>query len=167
LSIHGLKIQTLDLPNGMTAFVYGYVAARESDLTLLEQSNLNGMLVALQFGEAFMLKALGDAIYPTLQCIGTTGTMSERTTEDRILKYGAKRVRVAVEWDYGDTASLYAIVNDPRQNKIFVSGGSNMKYVYFNSMLLKNMHHCLYGCTASRYFHCTPPSLESWMNGTD
>jgi hypothetical protein len=65
-SIHGLKWQTFDLPNGMTADIWGPLSLRRSDLWMLRQSNLNARLRHCQrFVPAIHQKCTyGDSIFP-------------------------------------------------------------------------------------------------------
>jgi hypothetical protein len=78
LKIHGLKVLTVVFPNGIIAYLYGPVSARENDIALLNMSWLNKHLVALQpeiaaaqvNGEQILFFSLyGDKIFPYLQCI--------------------------------------------------------------------------------------------------
>jgi len=48
---HGYKYQTLELPNGMCADMYGPTSFRHNDLELLRDSNLNGKLADIQVEE--------------------------------------------------------------------------------------------------------------------
>jgi hypothetical protein len=78
LKRHGLKVLTVVFPNGIIAYLYGPVSARENDIGLLNMSWLNEHLVALQpeiavaraNGEQILFFSLcGDKIFPYLQCI--------------------------------------------------------------------------------------------------
>jgi hypothetical protein len=48
LKIHGLKVLTVVFPNGIIAYLYGPLSAREKNIALLNMSWLNEHLVALQ-----------------------------------------------------------------------------------------------------------------------
>ena len=50
---HGLKWQTVDLPNGMNFHVWGPVSLRHCDLYTLSESDINNKVAALQVGELF------------------------------------------------------------------------------------------------------------------
>ena len=65
-SIHGLKWQTFDLPNGMTADIWGPLSLRRSDLWMLRQSKLNDRLQQCQshIPIASQKCAYGDSIFP-------------------------------------------------------------------------------------------------------
>ena len=73
---HGIKIETIFLPNGLTT-LFGPVSARRADAGVLAMSNLNAFLVELQRGKFSTLTgaevffcAFGDSAYNLgLQCI--------------------------------------------------------------------------------------------------
>jgi hypothetical protein len=74
----GLKVITVVFPNGIKAYLYCPVSARENDIALLKISWLNDHLVALQ-PDIAMRRAQGedalyisfyeDKIFPYLMCI--------------------------------------------------------------------------------------------------
>ena len=51
-SLNGYKFQTLELPNGMCADMYGPLSHRHCDLDLLVGSDLNNRLRDVQNGDA-------------------------------------------------------------------------------------------------------------------
>eukprot|EP01034_Spumella_vulgaris_P036387 gene36387-44884_t len=61
---HGIKYQSLELPNGMCADLYGPKSFRASDLELLVESDLNARLAEVQQDWIDFFKAYGDGIYP-------------------------------------------------------------------------------------------------------
>ena len=63
---HGIKFQSIELPNGMCMHMFGPKSFRESDLDLLESSDIIDMLKELQahLPEAERRGAYGDGIYP-------------------------------------------------------------------------------------------------------
>jgi hypothetical protein len=61
LTVHGLKVLAVVFPNGIIAYLYGPVSARENDISLLNLSWLNKCLVALQ-PEITVARAKGDNI---------------------------------------------------------------------------------------------------------
>jgi hypothetical protein len=78
LKIHRLKVLTVVFPNGIIAYLYGPVSAREINIALLNMSWLNENLVMLQpeiaaaraNGEQILFFSLyEDKILPYLQCI--------------------------------------------------------------------------------------------------
>lgn len=72
---HGIKVETVFLPNGITT-VYGPVSARRGDAGLLQMSNLNAFLAWLQYGVFFfsgswvVYAVFGDSAFNIgMQCL--------------------------------------------------------------------------------------------------
>lgn len=61
--IHGLKFQTVDLPNGMHYNVYGPVSVRHNDLYTLHHSNINNRIKEAQGDSQLQYVCYGDSAY--------------------------------------------------------------------------------------------------------
>jgi hypothetical protein len=61
---HGIKYQTVELPNGMCADMFGPCSFRHNDLELLAASNLNDRLRDVQVGRPRQYVSYGDGIFP-------------------------------------------------------------------------------------------------------
>ena len=61
---HGVKYQTLELPNCLVADMFGPRSFRRSDLELLGESDLNNRLAAVQQGQPQQYASYGDGIFP-------------------------------------------------------------------------------------------------------
>lgn len=59
---HGIKVETVMLPNGIST-VYGPMSARPQDLHVLHMSGLDQFLFEIQQGKNHIYSALGDGIY--------------------------------------------------------------------------------------------------------
>jgi hypothetical protein len=159
-SIHGLKWQTFDLPNGMTADMWGPRSLRRNDLQLLSWSKLNERMGdCLEFSDILYL-IYGDSIFPQLRYIRSShkgDRLSDRLKfENKIMK----KVRVSIEWHYGHLAILFPFIDYKRNVKILQQP---CEMIYFAASLLRNCHCALYGNQTSRYFSCNPPTLEEFM----
>jgi hypothetical protein len=158
---HGYKYQSLDLPNGMCADLYGPTSFRQNDLVLLRDSNLNDRIAAVQINKQLQLSSYGDGIFP----IGThtigkhVGDCSrEEYYENRMMS----KIRLANEWDYGATANLFPFIKwkagqNIRRNNLVT------RYYFVATTLLCNAHMCLYEGLASSYFNCPCPELEDYF----
>jgi hypothetical protein len=62
LKLHGLKVLIIVFPNGIIAYLYCPVSARENDIALLNMSWTNEHLMALQ-PEIAELRAQGENIF--------------------------------------------------------------------------------------------------------
>lgn len=153
---HGHKYQSVELPNGMTADMYGPVSFWHNDLEVFRDSQLNERLAALQDGDELQYASYGDGIFPIKS--HTIGKHVGDTTPQR---YENRIIRIANEWNYGVTAILYPFVKFKaaqkiRQNKFCTR-------FYFVATLLRYAHMCLYEGLTSSYFYCPTPSLEDYF----
>ena len=61
--VHGLKYQTVDLPNGMNFHVYGPVSLRHNDNYTLVASNINDKIANLFMNDELLFMIYGDSAY--------------------------------------------------------------------------------------------------------
>jgi hypothetical protein len=126
-SRHGLKVETLYLPNGIS-FVFGPVSCRHHDssggASLLDMSGLNRFLERIQHGHYNPpFAAMGDAIYGVnLECIRTYFQSyfppAQRTEFMRICDAEMKACRQGIEWDYGRNGNVFKISTNPDNFKL-------------------------------------------------
>jgi len=163
--IHALKWQTVDMPNGMTFHMWPAESGRRGDLFTLGTSNINGKVSACQVGRPAQCTMYGDSIYPIMshlrrrhQAVDGGANTARHAEENEAMK----KVRVSIEWNYGQTSNLFRYI-DWRYNGKVLAGGSNISQCYLIATLLKNFHICLYGCQTSNEFDCQPPPLETYI----
>jgi hypothetical protein len=158
---HAYKYQTLELPNGMCADMYGPVSFRHNDLTLLRDSNLNNRLSQVQQNCQKQYSSYGDGIFPIdTHCIGkhVGDTLSRNDQyENRMMS----KIRIANEWDYGVTANLFPFIKWKAGQKIMRN--NLVTRYYFVATLLRNAHMCLYEGLTSSYFYCECPDLLDYF----
>ena len=70
------------------------------------------------------------------------------------------KVRVCVEWVFGDIINYFKFLDFKKNLKVQLSGVGKM---YIVCMLLQNGQCCLYGSTTSEYFDIQPPSLVDYF----
>ena len=162
-SIHGLKHQTLDLAHGFTIDMFGPTSLRRSDLHLLAESNINTRLAEVQEGSAKQLKGFGDSIYPNDSHVDSYHKGTDLTVRQRRENGKMKRVRIAIEWNYGVTANLFRYLKNIQ--KLKVMNGATVAKVYTVATILRNCHVALYGGISSSYFNIRIPDdmLEQYL----
>ena len=161
---HGFKYQTLELPNGLAADVFGPRSFRRNDLQLLEESQLNARLHDLQITSRVQYKAYGDGIFPIqTHLIGKHSIIEGNPLNARFSAENEvmTKIRIANEWSYGYTGTLFPLVKDKFFNKIRLS--PNCAFWYFVATLLRNAYVCLYGNISTQYFKISPPDLEEYF----
>ena len=80
--------------------------------------------------------------------------------------YAMKAVRIAIEWNYGYTASLFRYIQNT--DKLKLLGSDACSEVYTVCTLLRNFRVCMYGGQSSVYFDLLmhPQLFEFYVNQT-
>ena len=157
---HGFKFQTVELPNGMCMDMYGPCSFRRNDLELLERSKLNERLAQVQHGDPVQYCSYGDGIFPIdTHTIGKH--IGETTRENRYENRMMSKIRIANEWAYGVTATMFPYVKYRAAQKLLMNKLTTKFYIV--ATLLRNAHMCLYEGLAASYFNCDTPSLEDYF----
>lgn len=142
---HGFKFQTVEAPNGMCIHMYGPRSYRTNDLDLLHDSQINQLVAQAQAGQDLQYSIYVDGIY-----VPDTHT---RSRCEGILT----KMRIANEWDYMSTSSLFPFVKfKERRRKV-------VQKQYIVATLLRNAHLCLYDGITADYYECSAPSLEDYF----
>lgn len=161
--LHGMKWQTLDLPNGMNLNVWGPISVRHNDITSLQQSNINDKLVALQQGQLHQWVIYGDSAYvhvPDSHILARhhNEINSERQTLENVC---LSACRECIEWDYGDVGVMWAMVDFKKVLKMQLMP---VKNIYLTALILRNAYVTMNGGTTPEYFKLTPPIFELWTS---
>ena len=70
------------------------------------------------------------------------------------------KVRVCVEWVFGDITNYFAFLDYKKNLKV---GLSAVEKMYVTCGLLQNARTCLYKNTTSIFFDIDPPSLDDYL----
>jgi hypothetical protein len=179
LKNHGLKVLTVVFPNGIIAYLYGPVSARENDIGLLNLSWLNEHLVALQpeitaaraNGDNLLYFSLyGDKIFPYLQCVthAHEPPLGGQLQPKQMLEVLAMNsLRTSVEWPYGDVVVLFSIMQHKHQKKYFLPTGlvnMTLHKQFCVIFFLYNCYVCFNGNKFTKFFDLPPPSLADYLD---
>ena len=99
----------------------------------------------------------GDPAYPLrihLQAPYRQGRLTQQMEDYN------KRVRVSVEWFFGDIINSFKFLDYKKNLKI---GLSSVGKMYIACALLRNAVTCLYGNQTSEFFDLEPPTLEEYF----
>lgn len=160
--VHGLKFQSVVIPNGLIANMYGPIEAKRHDSAMLRMSELLPKLeqyMTMPGGTVFSL--YGDLAYPLRVHLITPFKGAILSDQERIFNGRMSKLRSSVEWTFGKILSLFAFVDYKKNQKLFLQPVA--KY-YLVASLLTNCHTCLYGSVTSEYFYLSPPALEEYMS---
>ena len=154
--VHGLKFQSVTLPDGMMGSLFGPVAGRRHDSTVMYLSNVVGILKT-EFPGMCIYGDMAYALSPALMT-PYKGIVSE---EQKQWNNWMKHVRISVEWSFGSLLNHWAHLDFPNQQKVFLSPTAKHFLV---CGALTNMLNCLYPNQCSQYFELAPPTLEQYCN---
>ena len=160
--VHALKFQSVILPNGMIANLYGPVEGRRHDCALLRLSGLIDQFEARPLytvnGQRFAV--YGDPAYPLKEYILCPFKGANLTPEEGQFNSQMSSVRECVEWGFGKIVQLWAFLDFKKNLKLLLQPVA--KY-YILGGLLTNCHTCVYGSQTSDYFDLAPPTLEDYL----
>ncbi|CAH3029463.1 unnamed protein product [Porites evermanni] len=159
--VHGLKFQSVALPNGLIANLFGPVEGRKHDASMLDESGLLNELERHAFsptGQAMCI--YGDPAYPHRVHLQRPFQYGVLTHQMQSFNESMSKVRSSVEWIFGDIINYFKFLDFKKDLKLDLSPIGKM---YIVCALLRNALTCLYGNTTSEFFQLDPPSLEDYF----
>jgi hypothetical protein len=159
---HALKYQVVCTPDGMMRHVYGPVCGSRHDQHMVTASNVLQWITShgrCATGEPYVCYAdAGYALAPGLMRPFADDAIN---IEHKAFNQVMSSVRICVEWEFGDIVTQWAHVNYKRNQ--LIANGSRPGQQYIVAALLTNCRNCLRPGVTSKYFNCTPPSLEEYV----
>jgi hypothetical protein len=161
--LHGLKFQTIDLPNGMNAHIWGPCSVRHNDLWTLGQSNLNDVVAGPQAGLPIQYVIYGDSAYMHLyeSHIRARHNYDPLTARESIENRIMSSLRETIEWDYGDIGKYFPIVDWKLLLKLRKMPVGD---ICITAMIMRNALNTLKPGQTAQYFSCHPPTLDQWLS---
>lgn len=156
---HAIKFQSLLLPNGIIANLFGPVNGRRHDGHLLAKSDLLSKLEQKFHTFRSPPHIYSDAGYPLRKFLITPFKGTPNRSEEIVNKKMGK-LRVAVEWGFGKIVQLFPFLDFKKNLKVYKQEVG--KY-YKIGAILSNCHTCLYGSQVCDYFEIDPPELEEYL----
>ena len=93
---------------------------------------------------------------PLTNCFGFV----DGTPQMRDFNSAMSRVRISVEWLFGDISTYFKFIDFKKNLKI---GMSAVGKQYIVCALMRNALTCLYGNNTSEYFQLDPPNVETYF----
>lgn len=160
--VHGIKFQSVVLPNGLIGNLDGPYEGRRHDSTMLYHSGLLTDLrrSAWSAANGQPLCIYGDPAYPLslhLQAPFRNPVLTPQMSE---FNARMSEVRVSVEWLFGSILNYYKFIDFKKQMKIGLSPVGKM---YLVCGILQNAHTCIYGNIVSDYFDLAPPNIHDYF----
>ena len=103
----------------------------------------------------------GDPAYPLRLHLQAPLREVQLTPEMVAYNKSMSRVRVAVEWIFGDIVNYFKFMDFKKNLKI---GLSQVGKMYIVAAILRNALTCLYGNETSQFFELDPPSLHEYFS---
>jgi hypothetical protein len=157
--VHGLKFQSVILPDGLFGSLFGPVEGRRHDVTLLKESGLVSMFSNLPFLEGYYV--FGDMGYTNNRWILSPVKGIHLDGNQAKWNKLCRHVRIVVEWSFGNLQSKWSHLMFKPSMKVFLVPTAKM---YLVAGFLCNVHNCIYPNQVSQYFGLEPPALESYLN---
>lgn len=162
--IHSIKFQSVVIPNGLIAHLYGPLEGRRHDIVLLRESGILQELEQMGPDRENMSFALyGDPAYPVrADLLSPFPTRRKRalSPDEQEFNRLMSSVRECVEWEFGNILRNFAFLDFRKNLKVLLSPVA--KY-YLVGGLLTNCHTCFYGNQTSRYFNLDPPTIQEYL----
>ena len=158
--VHALKYQSIACPNGLIANLYGPVEGRRHDSGMLADSGIyQHMQRFCHAPNGTPLCIYGDLAYPLrpqLQAPFRNVTINQQQIA---YNRAMSRVRIGVEWVFGDIVNYFKFLDYKKNLKIGLSAVGKMYVCAF----INNLHTCMYGSISSNYFHLEPPTVQEYL----
>ena len=158
--VHCLKYQSVQVPNGLIAHMFGPVEGRRHDAAMLAQSGLLNQLAGLDNGDDGPFCLYGDPAYPLRVNLISPYRGANLSVEQMAFNKAMSKVRQCVEWSFGGIVQEFAFLDYKKNMKIYLQPVGKC---YLVGSLLWNCRTCLYGNQTSEYFGIQPPSLEDYL----
>lgn len=160
--MHGLQFQSVVIPNGLIANMYGHIEAKRHDSAMLRMSELLPKLeqyMTVPDGTVFSL--YGDLAYPLRVHLITPFKEVIHSDQERIFNGRMSKLCSSVKWTFGEILPLFAFVDYKKNQKLFLQPVA--KY-YLVASLLTNCPACSFGSVTNEYFYLSPPTLEEYIS---
>jgi hypothetical protein len=115
---------------------------------MLKNSEMVAKFTAAQAGQEMQYKMFGDSAYTDGPYMVTGGGR------------GLASVRETIEWEYKDLKTYWKYCDYRHVLKI---KGQPVGKIVFVSMLLRNLHSCMYANQAVKYFSFAGPPLHEYL----
>ena len=158
---HGIKFQSIALPNGLIGYLWGPVLGRRHDAHMLDDSNLLNELrqMMVRIGSTYCI--YGDPAYPLSPVLQCPFRGAALTVNQRLFNRDMSAARVTVEWLFGIVLRDFAFLDFKANLKLWLSP---IAIYYKVAVLLTNCLTCLNGGNqVSMLFGMSPPSIEEYL----
>ena len=159
--VHALKFQSIATPNGLVANLFGSIEGRRHDSGMLADSDIYPQLQQFaRNAQGDFMCIYGDLAYPLRPQLQAPFRNLHLNQQQHEYNTAMSKVRIGVEWVFGDIANFFKFLDFKKNLKI---GFSPIGKMYFVCALLMNLRTCLYGSMSSSYFNIDPPTINQYL----
>ena len=159
--IHAIKFQSVVTPNGLVSNLFGLVEGKRHDSAMLAESGLLGQLQQHSHApNGRVLCIYGDPAYPLRIQLQAPFRGPGLNAQQVDFNKSMIRVRVSVEWVFGDIINYFKFMDFRKNLKVSLSAVGKM---YMVCACLQNCSTCLYGNQVSSFFDCEPPNINTYL----
>ena len=164
--VHAIKFQSIAIPNGLIANLYGPVEGKRHDSAILAQSQVLNQLQRLSFNpHGNILCIYGDPAYPFRPHLQSPFRGARLTDDQRAWNKLMSEVQVSVEWIFGDVVNYFKFLDLKKNLKICLSTVSKM---YISCTLMHNARACMFTWLNNfRVFSDLSPNYRRVLSVTD
>jgi hypothetical protein len=155
---HGLKFQSVVLPDGIIGMMYGPLQGRQHDTTLLTKSNL-GHIILENLPHGY--NVYGDQAYPLRPWLLSPFRGANKPIPQRRWNRRMRSVRICVEHGFQIMTTLWSHLKYVPHQKVFARP---LAKEFLACTALTNLHNCLHPNQVSQYFGLNPPTIEQYCS---
>ena len=159
---HGLKFQSILVPDGFIACLYGPVPAKTHDAKLLRESGLLDQLEEIMphDGDLTIYTFYGDLAYAKSMYLIGGFHNADVGTDEALYNCIISSVRITVEWGFGAIIRQWKFLDFQQSMKIFECP---VAQYYIIAAFLCNLHNCFVGSKMQSYFNAQQLTIDEYL----
>ena len=159
---HGVKFQSVTVPDGYIAYLMGPRPAQTHDARMLRESQLLDELQAIMppNADTAVYALYGNLAYAQSIYLLVGFRKPPTGSDEAMFNRHMSSVRITVEWGFGDIVDKWKFLDFRSAMKIFEMPVGEF---YTNRAFLSNICNCLYG-NKTQYFGALQLSLDEYLD---
>ncbi|KAF0723151.1 hypothetical protein Ae201684P_015649 [Aphanomyces euteiches] len=158
--VRALKFQVVSAPNGLIIHLAGPFIGRRHDARMLRESGLSEALRMHCTFQSSSFIVYVDPAYGVDDHFVSPFRGTSLSWQEKRFNRLMSRVRVSVEWRFGSVVNNWAFVDFKKNLKVLLQPVGKL---YIVAVLLNNFLTCFNGSMCSKFFNCTPPSIQDYV----
>lgn len=151
---HGIKFQSVTVPDGLIACLFGPINGNRHDSFMLRESGLLQQLRDLFPPGTKRYSVYGDPAYPQSDLLSGGFRRPDPGSPEANWNTQMSKVRETVEWLFKEIITKWSFLDFRASMKIFQFPVA--KY-FMVAAFLTNLHCCIHGSETAAYFDCVDP----------